>query len=183
MFDLTSCFLFLWNKNIKNVWYIDFLYFFICLKLHSLLLQFYFTRNEVFVFNWKHWKWGFIIFIFWLFLIFIFTENVFRNSTKHIFITIFLFSVKMKIENNQIKHLLNFSTFLVWEESVNYVNRSHTPFRGGVSYTSQYESYPSQWDGHESSQVLLGLRVEYVRFEFDSLHVINFFFKGSARLT
>jgi len=39
------------------------------------------TENEIF-----------IVFILWLFPVFIFTENVFRNSTKHIFITVFYLS-------------------------------------------------------------------------------------------
>ena len=89
MFSLTSCFLFSWNKNTENLWYIDFLSF---VFLDLLKITFIVTTISFYP------KWDFcsqlktlIIFIFWLFPVFIFTENVFRNPTKHIFITVFCF--------------------------------------------------------------------------------------------
>jgi len=69
------------------------MYFYICLKLHSLPSHFHFTQNEVQNFNWKQ---DFIVSRFWFVWENIFTENVFKNPTKRIFITIFYFQWKWK---------------------------------------------------------------------------------------
>ena len=95
MFGLTSCFLLSRNKNIEMRFQKE-MYFYICLKLHSLPPRFHFIQNEVPSFNWKHWKRDFIIFSFWFVWENIFTENVFKNPTKHISITIFYFQWKWK---------------------------------------------------------------------------------------
>ena len=72
------------------------MYFYICLKLYSLSLHFNFIQNEVRGFNWKYWKWDFIISSFWFIRENIFTENENKNSTKHILITILYFQWKQK---------------------------------------------------------------------------------------
>ena len=93
---MISYFLFSWNKKYWKFmiyWLLVFLYFYICLKLYLLSPQFHFNQNEVSVLNWKQ---KFIVFIFWLFHIYIFIENVFKNSIKYIFITIFYFQWKWK---------------------------------------------------------------------------------------
>ena len=59
---------------------------------------------------------GILLFLFWLFSVFIFTENIFKNPTKHIFITIFCFQWKWKHKT------VTPNTPLVFNHSQNMLN-------------------------------------------------------------